>query len=90
MLIIDNSIFITEFLMFILLTYFITGILVFAKYEDMNPYQKIVYGFVFPIHWAGGSWITASVASKADSIWDNEPFWIGVFILCLLLLASGS
>jgi hypothetical protein len=79
-----------ETLMFVLLTYFIIGVLLFAKFDEMNPYQKVAYGFAFPGHWAVGIWITASIKNKTESIWDNEPFLMGIFLLCLLLLASGS
>lgn len=75
--------------MFILISYFIIGLLTFARYDDMNPYVKVTYGFIFPLHWLLGTWVTASINDRAESIWDNEPFLIGVFIICLLLLASG-
>lgn len=75
--------------MLVILTYLIIGILIFAKYEDFNPYGKVIFGFVFPLHWTVGQWITASIKFKSESIFDNEPLLIGILALCLLLLACG-
>ena len=73
-----------------ILMYLIGGILIFARYDKMNPYQKVAYGFIFPIQWLIGIWISSTLKNRSDSLWDNDAFLIGVFIICLILLASGS
>lgn len=77
-------------MLFFIIGYFIIGILIFARYDKMNPYQKVTYGFFFPIQWLLGIWISATLKNRSDSLLDNDAFLIGAFIICMLLLACGS
>ena len=74
-----------------LLIYFIVGIIGFAGYPRVNAYLKVIYVFLFPLHWVVGVWFTEVIKSvTAENFWDHQLLWAGIGVVLCLLFALGS